>query len=266
MKHIRYRQAGVRYFTRNPVLLSAETFVNSQTISYVDAMYTAWLKDPNSVHISWQTYFKNVQSGSKTPFTAPPTLIPSSVIGASLEPVAAVDSFSSGEILDTMKVQLMVRAYQVRGHQLANLDPLGINFIGGDEAPELTPAYYGFTEADLDRKFYLGSGILPRFIKDGQKEQRTLREIVKLLRDTYCGSIGIEYGHIPDRMQCEWLRKRFEVPTKYQYSKERKIRILDRLMWSDHFERFVSSKYPSEKRFGLEGCESLIPGMKAMVN
>jgi 2-oxoglutarate dehydrogenase E1 component len=265
IKHLKYRNIGLRSFTKTARLSSAETFVNSQSISYVDAMYSAWLKDPNSVHISWQTYFKNVDSGSATPFTAPPTLIPSSVIGASLEPVAAVNSIPSAEILDTMKVQLMVRAYQVRGHQLANLDPLGINFMGGQEAPELTPAYYGFTERDLDRKFYLGSGILPRFIADGQKEQRTLREIVKMLRDTYCGSIGIEYGHIPDRDQCDWLRTRFEVPTKFKYSKQRKIRILDRLMWSDHFERFVSSKYPSEKRFGLEGCESLIPGMKAMV-
>jgi 2-oxoglutarate dehydrogenase E1 component len=77
--------------------------------------------------------------------------------------------------------------------------------------------------------------------------------------------MGIEYGHINDRAACDWLRAKFEVPTKYKYSKDQKIRILDRLMWSDHFERFVSAKYPSEKRFGLEGCESLVPGMKALV-
>jgi 2-oxoglutarate dehydrogenase E1 component len=79
------------------------------------------------------------------------------------------------------------------------------------------------------------------------------------------GSIGIEYGHINDRVACDWLRQRFEVPLRFKYSKEAKRVILDRLMWSDSFERFVATKYPSEKRFGLEGCESLIPGMKAMV-
>lgn len=79
------------------------------------------------------------------------------------------------------------------------------------------------------------------------------------------GSIGIEYSHIPDRLQCDWLRERIEIPNRYQYSKNEKKIILDRLIWSDSFERFVSTKYPSEKRFGLEGCESLIPGMKALV-
>ena len=64
---------------------------------------------------------------------------------------------------------------------------------------------------------------------------------------------------------CDWLRSKFEVPLRYKYTKEEKLKILDRLMWSDNFERFVASKYPSEKRFGLEGCETLIPGMKAMV-
>ena len=79
------------------------------------------------------------------------------------------------------------------------------------------------------------------------------------------GAIGIEYGHIPDRIACDWIRRKFEVPTKFKFTKEQKLVILDRLLWSDSFERFVSTKYPSEKRFGLEGCESLIPGMKALV-
>ena len=101
----------------------------------------------------------------------------------------------------------------------------------------------------------------------------TLREIQEALKKTYCkflikqgGSIGIEYGHIPDRHACEWLRSKFEVPLKYNYTKEQKKVILDRLMWSDHFERFVAAKYPSEKRFGLEGAESLVPGMKALID
>lgn len=80
------------------------------------------------------------------------------------------------------------------------------------------------------------------------------------------GSIGIEYVHIPDRAQCDWIRARVEKPEPYKYTHDEKKMILDRLTWSDSFERFVASKYPSEKRFGLEGGESLIPGMKALVS
>lgn len=86
------------------------------------------------------------------------------------------------------------------------------------------------------------------------------------MKQVYCGSVGIEYGHIADRASCDWLRQRFETPERFKYTKKQKLVILDRLMWSDSFERFVAAKYPSEKRFGLEGCESLIPGMKGMVS
>jgi 2-oxoglutarate dehydrogenase E1 component len=79
-------------------------------------------------------------------------------------------------------------------------------------------------------------------------------------------SIGYEYQHIPDKFQCDWLRQRIELPKRHEFSKEEKTMILDRLVWSDSFERFIASKYVSEKRFGLEGCESLIPGMKALVS
>ncbi|KAJ1548780.1 hypothetical protein HK405_015274 [Cladochytrium tenue] len=227
-----------------PVNFPTETFLSGTSSTYVEDMYEAWLADPSSVHVSWQVYFKNLASRSSLPpFIPPPTILPTNLGEGGAASIAEdlVDSLDehripASEVLDHMKVQLMVRAYQVRGHQLANLDPLEINVHPSTSAPELDPAHYGFTDKDLDRKFYLG------------------------------GSIGIEYGHINDRVACDWLRSKFEVPTRYQYSKEKKQLILDRLMWSDSFERFVATKYPSEKRFGLEGCESLIPAMKAMVD
>ncbi|KAI8915104.1 thiamine diphosphate-binding protein [Entophlyctis helioformis] len=253
-----------------------EAFLNGPSASYITETYGAWLNDPSSVHVSWQIYFKNLAAnGQSPPFSAPPTIIPSFATQALGADGAATlydsdpeASIPPGAILDHMKVQLMVRAYQVRGHQIADLDPLGISFRNGVsvDAPELGHAHYGFSEADLDRKFLLGSGILPGFLaKEGQREL-TLREIIERLKATYCSSIGIEYGHIPDRLACDWLRQKFEVPTKYRYTKDEKHVILDRLMWSDSFERFVATKYPSEKRFGLEGGESLIPGMKAMID
>ncbi|KAJ3413112.1 2-oxoglutarate dehydrogenase E1 component [Chytridiales sp. JEL 0842] len=226
---------------------STESFLSGSSASYVEEMYNAWLEDPKSVHLSWQIYFRNLAAnGTQPAFTAPPTISPASLgadgadgsigVGEHLAGELSASPIPQNEILDHMKVQLIVRAYQVRGHQLAKIDPLEINTNAASDAPELHYSHYGFKEADLDRKFYLG------------------------------GSIGIEYGHINDRSACDWLRQRFEVPVKYRYSKEKKLVILDRLMWSDSFERFVATKYPSEKRFGLEGCESLIPAMKAMID
>ncbi|CAG8472073.1 5523_t:CDS:2 [Racocetra fulgida] len=212
-------------------------------------MYEAWLKNPSSVDMSWQAYFKNME-GIKpmlnVPLTGPVTSVSTST------------QFSSDyDISDHMKVQLLVRAYQVRGHHIAKLDPLDIKNLSSIPK-ELDPQYYGFSKKDLDRQFYLGPGILPGFAET--KEKMTLHEIVE------CGTIGIEYTHILDRVQCDWIRDRIEIPKPYDYSGEEKRMILDRLIWSDSFERFVSTKYPTEKRFGLEGCESLIPGMKALID
>ncbi|KNC99356.1 oxoglutarate dehydrogenase (succinyl-transferring), E1 component [Spizellomyces punctatus DAOM BR117] len=248
---------------------TSEGFLNGSAGSYIEEMYSAWLKDPKSVHLSWQVYFRNLAADGKQPaFMPPPTIIPSAELEGYVgdSALSAGDKIPAGEIMDHMKVQLLVRAYQVRGHHLAKLDPLEITGSDESNAPELSHKHYGFEDADLDRKFYLGSGILPAFLAQEGEKSMTLREIIGRLKQTYCGSIGIEYGHIPDRQQCDWLRQRFEVPTKYNYTKEQKMMILDRLMWSDHFERFVATKYPTEKRFGLEGCESLIPGMKSLID
>ncbi|KAJ3192839.1 2-oxoglutarate dehydrogenase E1 component [Irineochytrium annulatum] len=252
---------------------STETFLSGASAPYIEEMYNAWLKDPTSVHLSWQIYFRNINAGQdgSSAFIAPPTITPTTLGEGGLVQEDLADHLEgtripANEILDHMKVQLLVRAYQVRGHQLADLDPLKINVIDPKTAPELDPAHYGFSEKDLDTEYYLGQGILPLFLAQDGAKKLTLREIVKRLRATYCGSIGIEYGHISDRAACDWLRQKFEVPVRYNYSKEEKLMILDRLMWSDSFERFVATKYPSEKRFGLEGCESLIPGMKSLID
>ncbi|KAI8905581.1 thiamine diphosphate-binding protein [Gorgonomyces haynaldii] len=245
---------------------ASEGFLNGTSAQYVQEMYQAWTKDPSSVHLSWQVYFKNLKQGLPNPVATPPTLIPQEFGENVGYYEVAPSSIPSSEILDHMKVQLLVRAYQIRGHQLAKIDPLEINIGDAKQAPELSYQHYGFTEQDLDRQFYLGSGILPQFLSKANAKNLSLREIIKALQDTYCGSIGIEYGHIPDRLACDWLRQKVETPVKYKYSKEQKIAILDRLMWSTYFEQFVAKKYPSEKRFGLEGVESLIPGMKALID
>lgn len=258
-----WKRQPLRYFAAN-----GDNFMTGTSANYVEDMYAAYREDPNSVHASWKAYFKGVDAGvaPSQAFVSPEGLC--ATVGAALGASPAV---SRREIEDHMKVQLLIRAYQTRGHLRAKIDPLGIMQPDRDfsPAPELQPSYYGFTEADLDRSFQLGAGVLPAFLTSGDSRvgaSMTLRQILASLEQMYCGTIGYEYTHIPDRAQCDWLRARIEVPQPFRFNAEDKRRILDRLTWADAFERFVASKFPGEKRFGLEGAESLIPGLKAMID
>lgn len=234
-------------------------------------MYEAWKKNPKDVHISWQVYFKNMSNKNISPihaFQPPPTTIAPTSIGEISTFFKETGIDDSNNIIQHLKVQLLVRAYQVRGHLCADIDPLGIKAKDNStkEIPkELTLEYYGFTEKDLHTEYNLGPGILPRFSTKEQSKM-SLISIIKNLKRLYSGSYGVEYVHIPDRHQCDWLRERLEIPVPYQYNHKEKQRILDRLIWSDLFEKFLATKYPNDKRFGLEGCESLIPGMKALID
>jgi 2-oxoglutarate dehydrogenase E1 component len=232
-------------------------------------MYMAWKEDPKSVHISWQSYFKNMEDGTmptSRAFQPPPGLI-SQAEGAAMFTGPGLEA--DADVSKHLNVQLLVRAYQARGHHKAKTDPLGIRgeaeAFGYRRPKELELSHYGFTEADMDQEFELGPGILPRFASDGKKEMK-LRDIIAACERTYCGSIGYEYIHIPDREQCDWIRNRIEIPTPVKYSVDDKRRILDRLIWSSSFENFLATKYPNDKRFGLEGCETLVPGMKALID
>lgn len=243
-----------------------DTFITGTSGNYVEEMHEAWLKDPSSVHVSWQAYFKSLASGrsSQESFATP---VGNNLILTTTSSSGTGPSASLASIQDHLKVQLLVRAYQVRGHLRATIDPLGIMQPDRDfcPAPELEPSFYGFSPDDLNNlRFHLGTGLLPEF--QAAQPVMTLGEIVEQLQRTYSTTIGYEYSHIPDRQQCNWLRARIEVPQPYAFSKAEKLVILDRLLWSVLFEKFVALKYPSEKRFGLEGCESLIPCLKQIID
>ncbi|QSL66998.1 hypothetical protein MERGE_001385 [Pneumocystis wakefieldiae] len=246
----------------------SDSFLHGTSANYIDAMYEIWKKNPEDVHVSWQIYFKNMSNKNVKPifaFQPPTTIIPASIGEIPTLPTEMDDSAS---IIQHLKVQLLVRAYQVRGHLCADIDPLGIKAkddLAKEIPKELTLEYYGFTEKDLNTEFNLGPGILPAFSTKTESKM-TLFSIVENLKRLYSGSYGVEYIHIPDRYQCNWLRERLEIPVPYKYNNEEKQRILDRLIWSDSFEKFLAKKYPNDKRFGLEGCESLIPGMKALID
>ena len=248
-----------------------DSFLQGNAANYVDEMYVQWKKEPSSVHVSWQVYFRNMEAGdmpTSQAFQPPPTIVPN-VTGGVPSFMPGMAASEGSEVTKHLKVQLLVRAYQARGHHKAKIDPLGIRTegeaIGYRRPKELELEHYGFTEKDMDEEFELGPGILPRFKREG-REKMTLREIISASERIYCGSYGIEYIHISDREQCDWIRERVEIPQPYRYSTDDRRRILDRLIWSSSFEIFLATKYPNDKRFGLEGCETLVPGMKALID
>ena len=129
-----------------------------------------------------------------------------------------------------MKLLLLVRSYQVLGHFAAKLDPLGLD---NRKVPqELDPAFFGFKETDLDREFFLGSWSQSGFLAEN-RPTRTLREILTRLKETYCGSIGYEYMHIPDADKCNWIREKVETVEPPKFSQKEKLQILDRVAWSE---------------------------------
>ncbi|KAK9479366.1 thiamine diphosphate-binding protein [Lipomyces japonicus] len=259
------RQLATAVDSQASTVSGNDTFLEGNSANYIDEMYDAWKADPTSVHISWQVYFKNMEANGVEParaFIPPPTIVPAPSTGVPYV-VPGAGLAGSSDVINHLKIQLLVRAYQVRGHLKAKLDPLGIREVSIPK--ELTLEHYNFSEKDLDIEYSLGPGILPWFAESG-KNKLTLREIIAACERTYCSSYAVEYIHIPDREECDWIRQRIEIPTPYNYSVDEKRRILDRLIWSTSFESFLATKYPNDKRFGLEGGESLIPGTKALID
>ncbi|RID45120.1 hypothetical protein BRARA_I01869 [Brassica rapa] len=221
-----------------PLSKLTDSFLDGTSSVYLEELQRAWESDPTSVDESWDNFFRNFVGQAATS-----------------------PGISGQTIQESMNLLLLVRAYQVNGHMKANLDPLGLE---QREIPEdLDLALYGFTEADLDREFFLGVWQMSGFMSENRPVQ-TLRSILARLQQAYCGSIGFEYMHIADRDKCNWLREKIETPTPWRYNRERREVILDRLAWSTQFENFLATKWTTAKRFGLEGGESLIPGMKEM--
>jgi 2-oxoglutarate dehydrogenase E1 component len=159
-------------------------------------------------------------------------------------------------VLDSIRALMLIRSYRVRGHLEAQLDPLGLQKPAPH--PELTPATYGFTEADMDRPIFLD------FVLG--KEYATLREILAICRASYCGSIGVEFMHIQDPDQKSWIQRRIEgAPWLNAFGRDEKKKILQELTEAEGFEAFCAKKYATTKRFGLEGGESTIPAIETVI-
>ncbi|HEY0163752.1 MAG TPA: 2-oxoglutarate dehydrogenase E1 component, partial [Sphingomicrobium sp.] len=174
---------------------------------------------------------------------------------------AAVDGASDPEAIrraadDSIRAMMLVRTYRVRGHLAARLDPLGLH---RSELPaDLTPAYHGFTDGDLDRPIYI-CGVLGF-------AQATVREIIRVLQDTYCGHIGFEYMHINDLDERRFIQDRIEMAeATVQFTPEGKQSILAKVIHAEQWEKFLAKKYVGTKRFGLDGGEGAVPALEAVI-
>ncbi|KAL6785511.1 OGD1 [Auxenochlorella protothecoides x Auxenochlorella symbiontica] len=245
-----------------PVPLSKlkDSFLDGTSSTYLEELEQRYREDPASVDRTWASFFKSMDMGVSAEAVA--EAYDAFERGENASPLAAA-AVSAQSIQESMRLLLLVRAYQVMGHLSAQLDPLGLDQRAAPA--ELDHTFYGFSDADLDREFFLGTWNMEGFMAE-DRPIRTLREILGRLRETYCGPIGYEYMHINDRERCNWIRARIETAERESYSRQKKMLILDRLSWSELFESFLANKYTAAKRFGLEGCEALIPGLKAIID
>ncbi len=157
---------------------------------------------------------------------------------------------------DSIRAMMLIRTYRVRGHLAANLDPLGV--ARGDIPADLSPEYHGFTPADLDRPIWI-CGVLGF-------EQATVRQIVKVLQDTYCGHIGFEYMHINEVEERRFIQARIEGEEEtVQFTIEGKQSILTKVIHAEQWEKFLARKYVGTKRFGLDGGEGAVPALEAVI-
>ena len=218
------------------------SLLNGQNIAFLEDVYEQYQEDPNSVSSQWQAYFSNLgtSSSASLPTTGASTT-------GSLDAVAATKQGSVSRLIST---------YRAMGHKLASIDP--INEMEQQDASELELKYHGLTDADLDTVFDTGPLRAP--------DRLPLRDILAVLQNSYCGTVGYEYGHIASAQQRRWLRSRIEQPVGFDpFGTNQKKHILNRLTAAEGMERYLHNKYVGQKRFSLEGGESLIPMLDQII-
>jgi len=243
-----------------------DNFLNSANAPYVAELFHKYSQDPNSVDSSWGSFFNSLNENDLSvfgDFGGPEwKKRPSNIIdGISFDktprlvPNIQVDSFRTST-LDSIRTLRLIRAYHINGHLSANLDPL--NLSKKEYHPELDYKSYGLKESDLDKEIFI----------DGSfgLESASLNEIIKILKETYSSSIGVEYLYIQSPDQKQWIRERIEeVRNKTIFTHEGKKAIYNRLVESELFEQYLDKKFLGTKRYGIEGGESMIPGIEQIV-
>ncbi|MFN3685570.1 2-oxoglutarate dehydrogenase E1 component [Salinarimonas sp.] len=264
----------------------ATSFLSGTNAAYIEDLHARYTKDPHSVDAEWQAFFGALKEESAT--------VAKNAEGASWkrpnwpipmngELVSALDGnwaqlekglgekiqkkaqgkgveISQAEVQqatrDSLRALMMIRAYRMRGHLHADLDPLGFEKRVSDE--ELSPSHYGFSPEDYDRKIFLDHVLGLEF--------GTVREILSILERTYCHTLGVEFMHISDPAEKAWIQERIEGPDKeIAFTREGKRAILNKLVEAEGFEKFLDLKYTGTKRFGLDGGEALIPALEQII-
>ena len=262
------------------------SFLDGANATFIDDLYARFEADPASVDPEWQEFFKSlkdtpadIESNARGPSWEkphwPPT--PSDELTSALDSnwaqveqvitskIAAKSAAPGGfkgapDILqatrDSVRALMLIRAYRMRGHFHANLDPLGIESQPDHE--ELDPRSYGFEDSDYDRRIFLDHVL--------GLEYGTLREIVAICERTYCQTLGVEFMHISNPQQKAWIQERIEGPDKeISFTREGRRAILMKLVEAEGFEKFCDLKFTGTKRFGLDGGEALIPALEQII-
>ncbi|PSC04982.1 2-oxoglutarate dehydrogenase E1 component [Alsobacter soli] len=274
---------------QNDALLQT-SFLYGGNAAYIEDLYARYEKDPNSVDAEWQAFFsalKDDKAAVEKSARGASWAKPNWPIHANGELVSALDGnwgqvekalgdkikakaeraatakgveVSHADVMqatrDSVRALMMIRAYRMRGHLHAELDPLNIAVRTDHE--ELDPSSYGFTEADWDRKIFIDHVLGLEFA--------TIREMLAILKRTYCSTIGYEFMHISNPAEKAWIQERIEGPHKeIAFTREGKRAILNKLVEAEGFEKFIDVKYTGTKRFGLDGGEALIPALEQII-
>ncbi|MEM0977551.1 MAG: 2-oxoglutarate dehydrogenase E1 component [Pseudomonadota bacterium] len=262
------------------------SFLQGHNAEYVEHLAAKHARDPSSVDAAWAEFFAQVNDPSSASMGAadgpswarddwPPA--PKDDLTAALDGQWAIDETSVQNkisavaeekgvkldeaavrraVLDSIRALMIIRAHRIRGHLAADLDPLGL--AEQPKQPELEPSFYGFTDADLDRPIFLDKVL--------GLEMASMRQIVAILKKTYCGTFALQYMHISDPEQAAWLKERIEGYGKeIHFTQEGRKAILNKMVEAEGFEKFCHVKYTGTKRFGLDGGEALIPAMEQII-
>ncbi|WP_421788426.1 2-oxoglutarate dehydrogenase E1 component [Hyphobacterium sp.] len=258
------------------------SFLYGGNARYIEQMAAAWAEDPTSVPPEWRAFFED--NGSDPAVTGRAARgaswkradWPREANGDLTSALGAIDAAAEPALIekvaerlpdadpadvrkatqDSIRAIMMIRAYRMRGHLAANLDPLSLTTFG--EQPELQPDSYGFGAADMDREIFI-DGYLGL-------ETATPRQMLDILRRTYCSTIGVEFMHISNPQEKAWLQERFEGPDKgVNFTADGKKAIFSRLVEAEAFERFLHKRYPGTKRFGIDGGEAMVPALEQII-
>jgi 2-oxoglutarate dehydrogenase E1 component len=254
------------------------SFLSGGNVAFIEQLYGRYLKDPKSVDVDWKIFFagleddaqdalKNIEGASWAPPRTTRPLLENGHTDNGADNGAATPAVKSAApadatavraaTLNSIRALMLIRAYRVRGHLMADLDPLGID--KGEAHPELDPAAYGFTETDWDRPIFIDHVL--------GLETAPLRQILEVVRTTYCAKVGVEFMHIQVPEEKSWVQERVE-STRNQpnFSADEKRNIFRHLVRAQEYERYLHVKYSGTKRFGSDGAESMITALEEIIH